>query len=93
MSQLGRALRELGVELMPAHSPQVKGRSERLLYTLHDRLVQEMRMAGSAPLADAIGSCRSGWRGPIGVVPFARRTQPTGIVSSPPGSRCGWCSP
>lgn len=53
MSQFGRALRELGVELIPAHSPQAKGRIERLFHTLQDRLVKEMRVAGIATLAEA----------------------------------------
>ncbi len=52
-SQFGRALRELGVELIPAHSPQAKGRIERLFHTLQDRLVKEMRLAGIATLAEA----------------------------------------
>ena len=45
-SQFGRALGELGVELIPAHSPQAKGRVERLFKTLQDRLVKEMRLGG-----------------------------------------------
>jgi transposase len=53
MSQFGRALRELGVELIPAHSPQAKGRIERLFHTLQDRLVKEMRLAGIVTLAEA----------------------------------------
>jgi hypothetical protein len=53
MSQFGRALRDLGVELIPAHSPQAKGRVERLFHTLQDRLVKEMRIAGIATLAEA----------------------------------------
>ncbi|MCS6291169.1 MAG: ISNCY family transposase [Nitrospira sp.] len=52
-SQLGRALRDLGVELIAAHSPQAKGRIERLFHTLQDRLVKEMRLAGIATLAEA----------------------------------------
>lgn len=52
-SQFGRALGELGVELIPAHSPQAKGRIERLFKTLQDRLIKEMRLAGIATLADA----------------------------------------
>lgn len=52
-SQFGRALRDLGVELIAAHSPQAKGRIERLFHTLQDRLVKEMRMAGIATLAEA----------------------------------------
>src|SRR5207302_2009875 len=46
-SQFGRALKELGIEWIAAHSPQAKGRIERLFETLQDRLVKEMRLAGS----------------------------------------------
>jgi hypothetical protein len=45
-TQFGRALNELGIEWMAAHSPQAKGRIERLFETLQDRLVKEMRLAG-----------------------------------------------
>lgn len=45
-SQFGRALHELGIEWIAAHSPQAKGRIERLFATLQDRLVKEMRLAG-----------------------------------------------
>src|SRR6266478_2451573 len=45
-SHFGRALRELGVEWIAAHSPQAKGRIERLFETLQDRLVKEMRLSG-----------------------------------------------
>ena len=44
-SQFGRALGELGVELIPAHSPQAKGRVERLFKTFQDRVIKEMRLA------------------------------------------------
>jgi hypothetical protein len=52
-SQFGRALAELGVELIPAHSPQAKGRVERLFRTLQDRLIKELRLAGVATLEAA----------------------------------------
>jgi transposase len=52
-SQFGRALGELGVELLPAHSPQAKGRVERLFKTLQDRLVKELRLAGIATIEAA----------------------------------------
>jgi len=45
-SQVERAFRELGVEVIHAHSPQAKGRIEREFRTLQDRLVKEMRLAG-----------------------------------------------
>jgi hypothetical protein len=44
MSQFERALRELGVKVIHANSPQAKGRVERLFGTLQDRLVKEMRL-------------------------------------------------
>ena len=52
-SQFERALRELGVDLIHAHSPQAKGRVERLFKTLQDRLVKEMRLSGIATMEDA----------------------------------------
>jgi hypothetical protein len=45
-TQFGRALRELGVELIRAHSPQAKGRVERSFGTAQDRWVKELRLAG-----------------------------------------------
>lgn len=45
-TQVGQALRELGIEAIFALSPQAKGRVERLFNTLQDRLVQELRLAG-----------------------------------------------
>jgi len=53
MSEFGRALKELGVELIHAHSPQAKGRVERLFNTLQDRLVKEMRLRGVSSIAEA----------------------------------------
>lgn len=46
-TQVGRALEELGVTLIPAGSPQAKGRIERLWGTFQDRLVSELRLAGA----------------------------------------------
>lgn len=44
MTQYGRALHELGIEIMRATTPAAKGRVERAHGTLHDRLVKEMRL-------------------------------------------------
>src|SRR5271166_1237016 len=52
-TQFGRALHELGIEWIAAHSPQAKGRIERLFETLQDRLVKEMRLAGIDSIAAA----------------------------------------
>jgi transposase len=46
LSQFERALKELGVEVIHALSPQAKGRVERLFGVLQDRLVKEMRLRG-----------------------------------------------
>jgi len=46
LSEFERALRELEVEVSHAHSPQAKGRIERLFRTFQDRLVKEMRLKG-----------------------------------------------
>jgi transposase len=45
-TQVGRALAELGIEHIPAYSPEARGRSERVFRTLQDRLVKELRLAG-----------------------------------------------
>jgi len=45
-THFGRALEELGITAIAAHSPQAKGRIERLWGTLQDRLTQELRLAG-----------------------------------------------
>lgn len=52
-SQFGRLMDELEIELIEAHSPQAKGRIERLFGTLQDRLVKELREAGATTLAEA----------------------------------------
>jgi Winged helix-turn helix len=53
LTQFGRALRELDIEWIAAHSPQAKGRIERLFRTLQDRLVKEMRLRGIATIEQA----------------------------------------
>lgn len=45
MTQFQRAMKELGIRVICAHSPEAKGRVERLFGTLQDRLVKEMRLA------------------------------------------------
>ncbi len=52
-SQFGRALDELSIQLIAAHSPQAKGRVERLFGTLQDRLVKALRKANACTLAEA----------------------------------------
>lgn len=46
LTQVGRALAQLGVEHIPAYSPEARGRSERMFRTLQDRLPKELALAG-----------------------------------------------
>ena len=46
LTQVGRAMKELGVQMIPAYSPQARGRSERNFGTWQGRLPQELRLAG-----------------------------------------------
>ena len=52
-TQFGRAMEALGVELKLAHSPQAKGRVERMNGVLQDRLVKELRLAGISDMESA----------------------------------------
>ena len=52
-TQIGRALRELGITWIAAHSPQAKGRVERNFGIAQDRLVKGMRVAGVKTLEEA----------------------------------------
>src|SRR5580692_2279820 len=52
-TQLGRALEELGIQQIPAYSPQAKGRIERAWRTCQDRLVSELRLARASTLPQA----------------------------------------
>jgi hypothetical protein len=53
LTQVGRALRELGVQMIPAYSPQARGRSERNFGTWQGRLPQELRLRGFGTLEAA----------------------------------------
>jgi len=53
LTQVGRALRELGIQMIPAYSPQARGRSERNFSTWQGRLPQELRLAGCTTLEAA----------------------------------------
>jgi transposase len=46
LTQVGRALAQLGIDHIPAYSPEARGRSERAFGTLQDRLVKEFKLAG-----------------------------------------------
>jgi hypothetical protein len=52
-TQVDRALRQLCIELIPAYSPEARGRSERMFGTLQRRLPQELRLRGITGIAEA----------------------------------------
>ena len=52
LTQFGRAMKELGIELINAETPQAKGRVERSNKTLQDRLVKELRLAGISTIKE-----------------------------------------
>jgi len=53
LTQIGRALYELGIEPIPAYSPQARGRSERFNRTWQDRLPKELKLHGIKTIPDA----------------------------------------
>ena len=53
LTQVGRALDRLGIEHIPAYSPEARGRSERMFATLQDRLPKELKLAGIATIEAA----------------------------------------
>jgi transposase len=72
-TQIGRALRELDIVWIAAHSPQAKGRVERSFQTAQDRLVKGLRVAGTKTLEQANGYLETEfipwWNQTLAVVP------------------------
>ena len=52
LTQFGRAMQELDIQIICANTPQAKGRVERVNQTLQDRLVKEMRLRGISTMSD-----------------------------------------
>jgi transposase len=69
-TQVGRALQQLGIELIAAHSPQARGRKERLYGTLQGRWPQELRLAGITTVDAA-----NAWLTTTGIPRFNTRFQ------------------
>jgi transposase len=61
LTQVGRALKQLGIEHIAAYSPQARGRSERVFRTLQDRLPKELALAGIDTLEAANTWLRDVW--------------------------------
>ncbi|MFI4894632.1 MAG: ISNCY family transposase [Phycisphaerales bacterium JB058] len=53
LTQFGRALSQLGIEMIPSYCPQGRGRSERFFWTLQGRLPQELALEGITDMAEA----------------------------------------
>ena len=53
LTQFGRAMNQLAIEMIPAYSPEARGRSERAFSTHQDRLVKELAMAGITEIKEA----------------------------------------
>ena len=78
LTQVGRALRELGIQMIPAYSPQARGRSERNFGTWQGRLPQELRLAGIGSVEAANRFLRERY-----MAEFNRRFQ---LAAAQPGS-------
>jgi len=78
VTQVGRALRELGIRMIPAYSPQARGRSERNFATWQGRLPQELRLAGCSTLDQANRFLRERY-----IAEFNRRFQ---VAAAQPGN-------
>jgi transposase len=61
LTQVGRALKELGIQMIPAYSPQARGRSERNFGTWQGRLPQELRLRGITTVEAANEFLRAGY--------------------------------
>jgi transposase len=72
LTQVGRALRELGIQMIPAYSPQARGRSERNFSTWQGRLPQELRLRQLGTLEAANRFLREDY-----IAEFNRRFQAT----------------
>lgn len=81
-TQVHRALRHLGIELIAAYSPEARGRSERMFATLQSRLPQELRLAGIATMAEANRFLREDYL-PRHNVRFARQPEGEGAAFVP----------
>ena len=53
LTQFGRAMRQLGVQMIPAYSPEARGRCERVFRTHQERLVKELSLAGISDMEEA----------------------------------------
>jgi hypothetical protein len=86
LTQADRALQQLGIEHIPAYSPEARGRSERMFGTLQDRLAKELALAGITSIEAANRFIRE-VRRPTTPASQGPRRYPT-VRSWPPTRRC-----
>ena len=85
LTQFGRAMKQLGIEMIPAYSPEARGRSERAFGTHQARLPRELALAGSTDMAAANAYIRDSYL-PAFNAEFAHasREQGSAFVPCPP---------
>ena len=77
-TQFGRAMSELGIEMIPSYSPEARGRSERFFGTVQGRLPRELALAGITGMAEANAYLRETF--------WPRMNRRFGVEASAPGS-------
>lgn len=77
-TQFGRAMAELGVEMIPAYSPEARGRSERWFETVQGRLPKELALEGIAAMPEANAYLRESF--------WPRMNRRFGVEAAAPGS-------
>jgi len=87
-TQVGRALEQLGIELIAAYSPQARGRSERMFGTLQNRLPQELRLNGITTMDEANRFLKETFL-PAHNARFARPAEDAGSAFVPFAATCG----
>ena len=97
LTQVGRAMKELGVQMIPAYSPQARGRSERSFGTWQGRLPQELRLAGIDGLEEANRFLRDGYTAKFNekftVAAAEKRGRRSGEPREPTWTGCSRCKP
>jgi transposase len=82
LTQVGRAMSQLGIEMIPAYSPEARGRCERMFGTLQKRLPQELRVRGITDMEEANRFLREHFL-PEHNARFARKAEQPGSAFTP----------
>jgi hypothetical protein len=82
LTQVGRAMNQLGIEMVPAYSPEARGRSERMFGTLQNRLPQELRVRGITDMEEANRFLRERFLSEHNAR-FARKAEQSGSAFTP----------